>query len=625
MMNLRQILGLNLLVLTLLGCSFPDAGIWRTIAYTKIADSQADAGNMRGARESAALALESAWHLKSAETSDWARAAAVAARVHAGDVSGARALALRKDEGWRGNPELRLYLLILAQLERGDQAGARRSLELFRTGQATGDASNELRLSTLGLVELGDFAEALALIADNDDPKLRAELMLSIALKQARDGDVEAALQSLEEAREIREASETRWTTDLGEIDSIWQIARAIAGRGMRLYPPLLRDFLVDLDLHNDAYLPSHIAAAQARRGEDEAALEMIEQMTGTGGRAFVLAWVAVALAEDGDLAAGRGFADCALARLSDIEPGHEGVSTWVLYALARTGGTEPALAKAAEIFDRATRVTASGWTAIALGQGQVGDLSGMNESIARAGKDLENAIADEKPERAARYLTDTTADWAWIMAIGGDVPGAIAMAERISDPDRRAFALVPAVTALAETGNWDSATAVVKGMLGYWDKRHVAGRIDALRTHLSENDAKHDEPPPAPWYGRDALNLELLRTLSGASLAAPSDGGPPLGVDDLLSLAERTRDHGLRARLVAWAVELRAMAGEPEAAKAGIETALATARQEPDPYGRALALVEIAHARAILGAEDAALATLAEASELAPEISPEG
>ncbi len=95
--------------------------------------------------------------------------------------------------------------------------------------------------------------------------------------------------------------------------------------------------------------------------------------------------------------------------------------------------------------------------------------------------------------------------------------------------------------------------------------------------------------------------------------------------MDDLLSLAEATRDHGLRARLVAWAAELRAMAGRLEAAKAGIETALATARQEPDPYGHALALVEIAHAQAILGAEDAALATLDEASELASEISPEG
>ncbi len=48
-------------------------------------------------------------------------------------------------------------------------------------------------------------------------------------------------------------------------------------------------------------------------------------------------------------------------------------------------------------------------------------------------------------------------------------------------------------------------------------------------------------------------------------------------------------------------------------------------AQQEPDPYGRALALVEIAHAQAILGAEDAALTTLAKAAELAPEIGPEG
>ncbi len=68
-----------------------------------------------------------------------------------------------------------------------------------------------------------------------------------------------------------------------------------------------------------------------------------------------------------------------------------------------------------------------------------------------------------------------------------------------------------------------------------------------------------------------------------------------------------------------------QAEAGKLEAAKAGIETPLAAARQEPDPYGHALALVEIAHAQAILGAEDAALATLAEASALAPEIGPEG
>ncbi len=46
----------------------------------------------------------------------------------------------------------------------------------------------------------------------------------------------------------------------------------------------------------------------------------------------------------------------------------------------------------------------------------------------------------------------------------------------------------------------------------------------------------------------------------------------------------------------------------------------LAAAREESDPYGQALALVEIAYVQAMLGAEDAAQATLEEASELAPE-----
>ncbi len=194
MMNLRQILGLSLLVLTLSGCSIPDAGLWRDITYTKIADSQADAGDMRGARESAALALESAWNLGNVDQHEWARAAA---------------------------------------------------------------------------------------------------------------------------------------------------------------------------------------------------------------------------LAEGGDLAAGRGFADRALALLPDIEPGHAGVSAWVLYALARTAGTERALSKAAEVFDQASEVTASGWTAIALAQGQVGDPYGMTESLARAREDLEIVITDKTPEKAADDLTDATADWA--------------------------------------------------------------------------------------------------------------------------------------------------------------------------------------------------------------------
>ncbi|MEE9251615.1 MAG: hypothetical protein V3U93_10930, partial [Alphaproteobacteria bacterium] len=68
-----------------------------------------------------------------------------------------------------------------------------------------------------------------------------------------------------------------------------------------------------------------------------------------------------------------------------------------------------------------------------------------------------------------------------------------------------------------------------------------------------------------------------------------------------------------------------QAEAGKLEAAKAGIETALARTREEPDPYGHVLALVEIAHAQAMLSTEDAALATLAVASALAPKIRPEG
>ena len=67
------------------------------------------------------------------------------------------------------------------------------------------------------------------------------------------------------------------------------------------------------------------------------------------------------------------------------------------------------------------------------------------------------------------------------------------------------------------------------------------------------------------PWYARGGLNLELLLTLRGAPLAR--------------------------------------------------------AREESDPYGQALALLEIAYAQAMLGAEDAAQATFEEASELAPEI----
>ena len=610
MMKLRQIAGWSLLVLTLSGCEFPVAGIWRTIAYTKITDSQADAGDMRGARESAALALESAWHLKSAETSDWARAAAVAAHVHAGDVAGAQALALRTDENWRGDPELSLYLLILAQLERGDVAGARRSLAYVPGGEATGDWSDLLKLSTLGLVELGDFAEAIEEALQQEKGKAQAEMLATVAIAQARANLVADAMATPEKASAI---------ADLEKTDSsnfIFQIARAIAGRGMELYPFFLRDPALSENFgwHAESYFLTEIALAQARRGEAAAASETANRIRKSEMRVRALSLVAVTLAEAGDPAGARAFADRALALAAESAREATG---WALYANERTGADGPAVFAAVSSSD-----SVAVWSAVALARAERGDIIAMHEALLQARKHLEPERSDD--------IVEAQSNWAWIMAIGGDIPGALDMAERISDADRRAFALVPAATALAEAGDWISATAVAKDMLGYRDERHVAGRIDGLRTHLSEahlseNDAKHDEPPPAPWYGRHALNLELLRTLSGVPLAAPSGGGPPIAVEDLLSLAEATRDHGLRARLFAWAAELRAMAGKLEAAKAGIETALAVAQQEPDPYGRALALVEIAYAQAILGAEDAALAALAKAAELAPEIGPEG
>ena len=76
----------NLLILALLGvvlaaCAEPSSALFRAVALGNVAAVQAEAGDLAGARETAALALESAERVSDDNYPAWAWSAAAAAQA----------------------------------------------------------------------------------------------------------------------------------------------------------------------------------------------------------------------------------------------------------------------------------------------------------------------------------------------------------------------------------------------------------------------------------------------------------------------------------------------------------------------------------------------------------------
>ncbi|PWL19802.1 MAG: hypothetical protein DCO81_07715, partial [Candidatus Aquiluna sp. XM-24bin5] len=116
-----------------------DSAFFRSSALSAVAEAQAEAGDVSGARETLVLALDTVQMIEDAGARSLALSAVAEAQAEAGDVSGALETAqMIEDAGARS---LALSAVAEAQAEAGDVSGAQDTLALaFQTAQTIEDA-----------------------------------------------------------------------------------------------------------------------------------------------------------------------------------------------------------------------------------------------------------------------------------------------------------------------------------------------------------------------------------------------------------------------------------------------------------------------------------------------------
>jgi hypothetical protein len=210
----------------------------------------------------------------------------------------------------------------------------------------------------------------------------------------------------------------------------------------------------------------------------------------------------------------------------------------------------------------------------------------------------LRLAIArDDLAERNVNMPTDLPAVW----AVLGRPDRAIALANGITDPDRRAFALRQLVTALAARRDQDRAWALAAA-------EAAAGEIDdpERRAHALSGlaSAAAVADPDRAERLLDRISTPSARDLALSGLAAAAAAADP---DRAERLAHQITDPRVRAPALSELARVAAAAGDTARAAAMVAASEAAAREIPDPDRRAHVLRELAAPIAAAGDQERA------------------
>jgi tetratricopeptide (TPR) repeat protein len=319
---MKKLLAAVCSALTLAACG-PSAEAIRTVALSEIVRAQAAAGDVTGARETAALAVETAM-AETDETGDLAIGAAAVALVWAGDVSGAVDLAEGVPDA-RGRA-LAFVLIAVAQVDRGRQedavANLERALDEVESLAVTGDRDALMALTAWAHAAAGDAVGTGDTLAEITGPEARAVALAWVSKIQATDGDTSAAFATAKRIPNVRN----------GDVDALIMIAEALATDVFRAFDSAL----MGIEFRPRVRALIRVAVAQAEAGESvsanrtyDLALEAARAIEYPGERARALDAVAWARAGAGAASSPRA--------LPGFE-GTEGRANYVTYRAAVSG-----------------------------------------------------------------------------------------------------------------------------------------------------------------------------------------------------------------------------------------------------------------------------------------------
>jgi tetratricopeptide (TPR) repeat protein len=573
---------------------------WRSDAYGAVAEALAQAGQPKQAQEAFQQALAAAERIENAYWRSDAYRKVALALARAGQPKQAQeafqqalAAAERIEDAYRRSLAYRAVAEALAQAGQPKQAQ-----EAFQQALAAAERienadwrSEAYGAVALALAQAGQPEQALAAAERIEDADGRSWAYRAVALALAQAGQVEQALAAAERIENAYWRSEA-----YGAVAQAGQVEQALAAA----------ERIENAYRRSEAY--GAVAEALAQAGQVEQALAAAERIEDADWRSWAYRAVALALAQAGQV-------EQALAAAERIEDADWRLSAYrkVALALAQAGLAEQALAAAERIENAYWRSEA--YRKVALALAQAGQPKQAQEAFQQA------LAAAERIEDAYRR-SEAYGAVALALAQAGQpkqaqktFQQALAAAERIEDADGRSWAYRAVALALAQAGQPKQAQEAFQQALAaaerienaYWRSWAYRAVAEALAQAGLAEQALAAAERIENAYWRSWAYRAVAEALAQAGLA-----------EQALAAAERIEDAYRRSWAYRAVVEALAQAGQ-------VEQALAAAERIEDAYERSRAYRAVALALVQAGQTEQAQKALAQALEVARQISSPG
>jgi hypothetical protein len=579
-----------------------EADSQRAVAFAAIATAQAKAGDLKGARETAALFLdaaviadaddfeeafsravvagvqartgdaESAWETATNFSGDGQERAIpliilALVQAEAGDLKEAQAtaaLALQAAEGARDHHGAIWTGAVYAQARAGDIPGAFSSARTIPEDDTRADA---LALVAAAQAEAGDAADAMATAQRIDVPATRADALFLIALAQAESGEAGAAVDT---------ATNLPIVERPGRATIVFAYARLLSSAAANAF---------DIGAHPEVRPAIALHAAT------------------------------IAQAKAGDAAAAEKTASLIIAKAAPIEDIHlrETVLAWAAGARAATGDAA-ALRLAESISD--AEVRAMGFARAARARALVGDAVGAAR-LADLAFDIAMRESDSPGALTAAVMAEAAA---------GRVAIVLDLAQRLSVQHRFEALWRHLAVAQAKAGDGAAAVATARLIAGAETRSSALVEIARQQAALGDPAAREAAALVAESAASIVNEYARSRTLADTAAALAGSGDAASATRTLasaLNVAMALADPSLRARALVRTAAAQAKAGDAAGTAESVAAARAAVASESAPYYRALALIELAEAQLafddLAGAKATAALAAAAARELAP------
>jgi tetratricopeptide (TPR) repeat protein len=581
----------------------------RSSAYREVALALAETGQV-------AQALEAAGRIRDAFSRSRAYCSIALALAETGQVAQALAAAERIEDADGRSEAYRAVALALAQAGQIEQAQ-----EAFQQALAAAERieydyrrSEAYRAVALALAQAGQieqaqeaFQQALAAAERIENAYRRSRAYGAVAEALAQTGQIEQAQEAFQQALAAAERIENAYRRS----EAYGAVALALAQAGQVEQALAAAERIEKADWRSGAY--GAVALALVRAGQFEQALDVAQQIEDAWRRSEAFRAVAEALAQAGQIEQAQEAFQQALAAAERIEwaNGRSSAYREVALALAQAGQIEQAQEAFQQALAAAERIEnaygrSEAYCSIALALAETGQVA---QALAAAER-IEDA--DGRSE-AYRAVALALAQAGQIEQAQEAFQQALAAAERIEDADWRSWAYRAVALALAQAGQTEQALAAAERIENaYWHSEAYGAVALALAQagQIEQAQEAFQQALAAAERIEEAGNRsEAYRAVALALAQAGQIEQAQEAFQQALAAAERIEDADWRSRAYGAVALALAQAGQIEQAQEAFQQALAAAERIENAYRRSEAYRAVAEALAQAGLAEQALA----------------